>query len=115
MKKEGMKNSLMKGILIGSISVLILFLAFYFLIGIRNSGDKVLIGKEEVVFSLKEVHKTVNLDFAGGTIPIYDSGFCMKKYLEKYNEDAEQCEIRSIQTLARLNPLVVNVDCVCFK
>ena len=108
-------HKFLKGIIIGVLGALILFLLFYFLIGVRNSGDKILIGKEEVVFNLKDVHKSVDKDFSGGTVPIYDNSFCMKKYEQKYNKIVDQCEIRSIKTFSRLNPLVIDVNCVCFE
>lgn len=95
-----------------------MFSLFYFFIGIRSSEDKILIGKEEVVFKLQEVQKSVDRDFPEGSIPIYDNAFCKKKYNEipiHQGEFVEQCEIRSIKTFSRLNPLVIEVDCVCFK
>lgn len=114
MKGEGNKGFL-KGLVVGALIIIILAILFYNFIGIRKSGEKILVGKEEIVFNLKDVHKTVDKDFSGGTVPVYDNNFCMKKYTEKYNKQVEQCEIRSIKTFARLNPLVIDVNCVCFE
>ncbi len=114
MKKEGNKG-FVKGLITGVLIIIILAVLFYNFIGIKKSGDKILVGKEEVVFNLKDVYKTVDKDFLGGTVPVYDNNFCMKKYTEKYNKQIEQCEIRSIRTLARSNPLVIDVNCVCFE
>ncbi len=120
MKKEVQKfrgridKRLLQGVLYGFLGALVVFFLFYGLVGIRTSEDRILVGTDEVIFNLKEVHKTVDRDFPGGTVPVYNNEFCMKKYEERYSKDIDQCEIRSIRTFSRLNPLVIDIDCVCF-
>jgi len=113
--KNGGNGRFIKGLIAGIAVTLIISLLFYFLIGIRTSGDKILVGREEVVFNLKDVYKNVDKDFLGGVIPVYDNTFCKKKFEQKYNKAIDQCEIRSIKTFSRQNPLVIDVDCVCFE
>lgn len=112
--KRTIDKELVRGLVIGFFSSLVLFLLFYYVVGIRTSEDKILVGKEEVVFNLKNVQNTVDKDFPGGTVPIYNSEFCMKMYKEKYSKEVSQCEIRSVKTFSRINPLVIDIDCVCF-
>lgn len=113
--KNGGGGRFVKGLVIGVAITLIISLLFYFLIGIRTSGDEILVGKKEVVFNLKDVYKSVDKDFSGGVVPVYDSAFCQKKFEQKYNRVIDQCEIRSIKTFSRQNPLIIDVDCVCFE
>jgi len=113
--KSGSKWGFVKGLIAGVAITLVIALLFYFLIGVRTSRDEILIGKAEVVFNLKDVYKSVDKDFSGKMIPVYDSVFCQKKFEQKYSRAVDQCEIRSIKTFSRQNPLVIDVNCVCFE
>lgn len=105
MKREW--NYLIAGIIIG----VVFFVIFsrYFGYG----GDSSLLEGESVKFTNYDVHLDTTADFAGGVIPSYDGEYCAKKYGEIYESEAKSCNVLGIRTVARINPVVKEVDCSC--
>ena len=114
-KKRDKKNlsDLILGIIIGAVLGLILSFAIFMLIGNSNLEiEEDMAGK--ITFNNEDVHLNIKNDFElSNKIPIYDESYCKKKFYDKYSEEASSCSINKIKTFSRLNPLVIEVECVC--
>ena len=112
MKKEARNKDFIKGIIVGVIIVILIIIILYMSLRSGSSNLKNIIG-EDIVFEVRDVHKAIEKDFPGKDIPVYDDSYCMKKFSERYSEEADKCNVSKIKTFSRLNPLVINVECIC--
>ena len=113
-KKRDKKNLsvLILGIIIGAVLGLILSFAIFILIG--NSSLEIGEDTGKITFNNEDVHLNIKNDFElSNKIPVYDESYCKKKFYDKYGEEATSCLVNKIKTFSRLNPLVIEVECVC--
>ncbi|MEK6906431.1 MAG: hypothetical protein AABW81_02320 [Nanoarchaeota archaeon] len=104
------KADFIKGFFSGLVVIAFIWAIVFFITPETKGG----VGTEKISFTLKEVHKTIDEDFAFGINPVYDEIFCKKKFLTIYNKEASSCYIDKIITPSRTNPLVIDIGCVCY-